>query len=42
MASRASGPRAAAVAIGPVHLMEPKLRQAIEAITKANPLGVAG
>ena len=29
-------------AIGPVHLSEPKLRLAIEAITKANPLGVAG
>jgi len=29
-------------AIGPVHLAEPKLRQAIEAITKANPLGVPG
>ena len=29
-------------AIGPVHLTEPKLRRAIEAITKANPLGVAG
>lgn len=29
-------------AIGPRHLTEPKLRQAIEAITKANPLGAAG
>lgn len=29
-------------AIGPVHLTEPKLKRAIEAITKANPLGVAG
>ena len=29
-------------AIGPVHLTEPKLHLAIEAITKANPLGVAG
>ncbi len=29
-------------AIGPVHLAEPNLRRAIEAITKANPLGVAG
>jgi hypothetical protein len=29
-------------AIGPVHLTEPKLKQAIEAMTKANPLGVPG
>jgi hypothetical protein len=29
-------------AIGPVHLTEPKLKRAIEAITQANPLGVAG
>jgi hypothetical protein len=29
-------------AIGAHHLSEPKLRQAIEAMTKANPLGVAG
>jgi hypothetical protein len=29
-------------AIGPVHLTEPKLKRAIEAITRANPLGVAG
>ena len=29
-------------AIGPVHLTEPKLKRAIEAITKANPLGAAG
>ena len=29
-------------AIGPVHLTEPKLKLAIEAITKANPLGVPG
>ena len=29
-------------AIGPVHLTEPKFRLAIEAITKANPLGVPG
>jgi hypothetical protein len=29
-------------AIGPVHLTEPNLHQAIEAITKANPLGVPG
>jgi hypothetical protein len=29
-------------AVGPVHLTEPKLKRAIEAITKANPLGVAG
>jgi hypothetical protein len=29
-------------AIGPVHLTEPKLQLAIEAITKANPLGVPG
>jgi hypothetical protein len=29
-------------AIGPVHLTEPKLRLAIEAITRANPLGVPG
>lgn len=29
-------------AVGATHLSEPKLRQAIEAITKANPLGAAG
>jgi hypothetical protein len=29
-------------AIGPMHLTEPKLKRAIEAITKANPMGVAG
>jgi hypothetical protein len=29
-------------AIGPVHLTEPKFKLAIEAITKANPLGVPG
>jgi hypothetical protein len=29
-------------AIGPVHLTEPKLKLAIEAITRANPLGVPG
>jgi hypothetical protein len=29
-------------AIGPVHMTEPKFRLAIEAITKANPLGVPG
>lgn len=29
-------------AVGPVHLSEPKLKLAIEAITKANPLGVPG
>ena len=29
-------------AIGPVHLTEPQLRQAIEAITRANPLGSPG
>jgi hypothetical protein len=29
-------------AVGPVHLTEPNLQRAIEAITKANPLGVAG
>jgi hypothetical protein len=31
-----------ATAIGPVHLTEPKFKLAIEAITKANPLGVPG